>query len=362
MTLITRYVLSQFLRLILVCQAAALTLFFVAEFIERIDDIIEKNASLRDAVLYFVFKIPQLIVLSIPLTVLLSCTLTLILLSRGNEIVAMRAGGASIFRIVTPILLASLFISGVHFIANEYIVPITNKRVNHIWYVRIKKYNPSGYDRMKKVWHRSKDNTIWHITHFDPYGDKMRRVTLYLLDASDRLVRRIDAEFAEWIPAEGRWRFRKGLVHDFEKNGDIRQKPFEEAYFPVSDQPEDFKRTGQKPEEMSFIELAKYIETMRINGVDTTTYKVDLWAKLSFPLVSFVLALVGVPFSLKSQRSGGVALGVALTIFIGAGYLVIFYVGISLGHASRLPPIIAAWGPNALFLTGGTYLLAKIRN
>ncbi|MDA0999561.1 MAG: LptF/LptG family permease, partial [bacterium] len=137
---------------------------------------------------------------------------------------------------------------------------------------------------------------------------------------------------------------------------------FETAYFPISNKPADFKRTGQKPEEMSYLELDKYINTMKLNGVDITAYQVDLWAKLSFPFVSFVLALVGVPFSLKSQRSGGIALGVALTLFIGTTYLVIFYMGLSLGHASRLPPVIAAWGPNALFLAGGVYLLARVRN
>ncbi|MEE9276166.1 MAG: LPS export ABC transporter permease LptG [bacterium] len=361
MKLVTRYVLFQFLRLAAVCQAAAITLFLVAEFIERIDDFIEKKALLRDIVLYFAFKIPQLVILSLPLTMLLACVLSLILLSRGNEIVAMRACGASVYRIITPILLASLVIAGAHFLVNEHVIPRTNRRLNHIWNIRIKKYSPQGYNRTTRVWHRSADNTIWHITHYDPYRDRMRKATLYRLDGADRLVRRIDADRIEWIADETRWRFQKGLIHHFAEDGTINQESFEVRYFPVSDKPEDFKRTGKNPAEMNWGELRRYIDIMRTNGVDTTGYVVDLWGKISTPFVSFVLALVGVPFSLISRRSGGVALGVATTIMIGAGYLVLFYVGLSLGHAGRLPPLVAAWGPNALFLAGGIYLLARVR-
>ena len=361
MNIISKYILAQFFRLVGICQAGAITLFLVAEFTERIDDLIEKKAAVSDSILYFLFKIPQLIVFSIPITVLLASVLTLILLSRGNEIVAMRACGASIYRIIAPILAASFGIAALTFLANEYIVPAANQRVNYIWQVRVKKIAARGYNLTNKIWYRSEDNTIWQITVFDPFTDTMRGVTLYRLDEENRLIRRIDAREARWIPHVKRWRFDDGLIHHFGENGEIRQEAFTAAHFPVKDVPSDFKQTGKKPEEMSWAELKDYIKIMKSNGVDTTRHVVDLWAKLSTPFVCFVLALVGVPFSIRSTRSGGVALGVAITMVIGAGYLILFYVGISLGHASRLPPLLAAWGPNAVFLAGGAYLLTHVR-
>ena len=112
---------------------------------------------------------------------------------------------------------------------------------------------------------------------------------------------------------------------------------------------------------MNFQELARYIENLRKSGVNASRYIVDMWAKISAPFISFVLAFVGVAFSIRNNRSGGVALGVAIAIAIGAVYLILFHASLSFGHAGRLPPVLAAWGPNAIFLAGGAYFLASIR-
>ncbi len=361
MSIISRYVLFQFLRLVVLCQSGAIILFLIAEFIERIDDLIEKKAALTDGILYFAFKMPQLVFLSLPVTVLLTSILSLILLSRGNEVVAMRACGASVYQVVSPILAASLAISALAFLGNEYLIPFANRQVQYIWRVKVKKVPLRSYNRLDKLWYRSEDNTFWSITFLDPYQDTMAKVTLYRFDQTNRLVQRIDAARAEWVPEENRWRFIQGLIHHFERNGEIRQEPFQKAHFTLRDKPEDFKKEGKKPEEMRWGELRRYIRAMQKSGVDTTRYLVDLWAKLSTPFVSFVLALVGVPFSLKSSRSAGLALGVATAVGIGAVYLILFYVGLSLGHAGRLPPLVAAWGPNAIFLAGGCYFMTHLR-
>ncbi len=361
MTIASRYIMFQFLRLVAMAQFGALTLFLLAETIERIDDLVEKKAAISDALLFFAFKTPQIIFVSLPLAVLLACTLSLLFLSRSNEIVALRACGASIYRIVAPILIAVFLIGGASFLANEYIVPYTNRQMNHIWDVRIKKIPPRGYNRTDKVWFRSENNTIWNITHLDPFRDKLSGVTIFRLDENNRLVQQIDADYVEWNNEEKRWIFKQGLIYHFGQSGEFRQEQFQEAYFPILVRPADFKRTGKFPEEMNYVELTDYIRILQINGVDTTSYVVDKWGKLSSPLIVFVLALVGIPFSLRPNRSGGLALGVAMAIGIGAIYLVFFYAGLSLGHAGRLPPILAAWGPNALFLAMGCYMLMRVR-
>ncbi|OGL61789.1 MAG: LPS export ABC transporter permease LptG [Candidatus Tectomicrobia bacterium RIFCSPLOWO2_12_FULL_69_37] len=362
MSILRRYVLLQFLRVAGLCQAGAIIIFLIADFIEHIDDLLEKKAAFVDGFLYFALKVPQMVFLSIPVTVLLASILCLVLLTRGNEVVAMRACGASIYQVAAPLLAASFAISLVAFLLNERVVPYANRQGYYVWRVRIKKIPVENFTHKDKLWYRSGDNTFWNIAYFDPSLDVMTKVTLFRLDRRDRITQRVDAERVEWDDAEGQWRFRDGVVFYFEGDGEIRQDPFLSAYLPLRDRPEDFKKTGKKPEEMSWRELRRYIRSIRKSGVDPTRYVVDMWAKLSLPFVSFVLALVGVPFSLRSSRSSGVALGVAVAVLIGAGYLVIFYVGLSLGHAGRLPPLAAAWGPNALFLAGGTYLLSHLRS
>ena len=361
MTILSRYILKQFLRMVFLCQSGAITLFLIAEFIERIDDFIEENATLADATLYFLYKIPHLVFLSVPLTVLMASTFTLILFSRENEVLAMRASGLSLYRIIAPILIASLGISFLTLLANEYIVPFANKRGEYIRQVEIQKTGAHTHNQRDKIWYRSKNNTIWQITYYDPPAERMRGVTLYRMGPQNRLTQRIEASEVVWLPREKLWEFHKGVTHDFSREGKIKQENFEKKVFQLAEKPKDFEKTGRNPETMNYQELGRYIENLRKSGVNATRYIVDMWAKISAPFISFVLAIVGVAFSIRSSRGGGATLGVAISIAIGATYIILFHASLSFGHAGRLPPILAAWGPNAIFLAGGAYFLASVR-
>ncbi len=361
MNILHRYVLMQFLRMALLCQAGVIVLFFVAEFIERVDDFIEKKAALIDCVLYLLFRIPQLAFLSVPLTVLLASTLTLILLARNNEVVAMRAGGWGLYRVVAPVLAAGLTISLLTFLANEYVVPFANKRAEYVWRVRIQKAGARTLTRRGEIWYRSPEGTIWRIAHHDAATGTMRGITLFRMSPHNRLTRRIDAREALWSPESGRWTLRRVVVHDFGGGGRIERRAFDEQTFALDAEPADFQKADTDPETMTYHELGRYVEKLRQSGVDPTRYVVDMWAKISTPFISFVLVLVSAPLAIRSNRRGGLALGVAIAIGIGAVYLVVFYASLSFGHAGRLPPLLAAWGPNALFLTGSAYLLSSMR-
>ncbi|MBI2876902.1 MAG: LptF/LptG family permease [Candidatus Tectomicrobia bacterium] len=103
--------------------------------------------------------------------------------------------------------------------------------------------------------------------------------------------------------------------------------------------------------------MSAYVKRIRASGYDATQYTADMHAKLSFPLSCLVMILVGIPFSLRSSRSGGLALGVICGIALGFTYWILSSIGLSLGHAGRLPPLVAGWGANALFLAGSLYFL-----
>jgi lipopolysaccharide export system permease protein len=72
------------------------------------------------------------------------------------------------------------------------------------------------------------------------------------------------------------------------------------------------------------------------------------------------MVLVAIPFSLQSPR-GGRLFGVALAIAIMAGYLVVHYVALAFARADLLPPLLAAWTANIIFLGLGTSLFLRAR-
>jgi lipopolysaccharide export system permease protein len=85
-------------------------------------------------------------------------------------------------------------------------------------------------------------------------------------------------------------------------------------------------------------------------------YLVQLYSKLSFPLVHVIMALVAIPFALASPRSGGRAVGIGVAIIIAVGYWVVHSVALALAQADLLPPALAAWTANIVFAGIGAAL------
>jgi lipopolysaccharide export system permease protein len=112
---------------------------------------------------------------------------------------------------------------------------------------------------------------------------------------------------------------------------------------------------------MSYGELWTYIQKIQASGYDATRYLVDLHSKLSTPLLNLIMVLIGIPFALKTSRSGGVALSIGSSVMIGFAYGVIFYVFVSFGKSGVLSPILACWIPTVLFGLAGTLTLMSIR-
>ena len=86
-----------------------------------------------------------------------------------------------------------------------------------------------------------------------------------------------------------------------------------------------------------------------LEGYDVTKYLVELQGKIAFPMVILIMVFIAVPFSLRSERSGGVMQSIGIGIFIGFSYWIVHAFSMSLGRSEILPVFLAAWGANILF-------------
>jgi lipopolysaccharide export system permease protein len=193
----------------------------------------------------------------------------------------------------------------------------------------------------------------------DPKKRALKGFTLYEFDNQFRCVQRIDANEARWV--DEKWRFYEGTIRDFDESGSVQATSFEEMDFPMKEDWESFHRSSWDSDEMSYAELRTYIREIQASGYDATRYLVALHSKLSYPLLNVIMVLIGIPFALKSGRSGGVALSIGVSVMIGFIYGVVFYVFISFGKSGVLPPILACWIPTFLFGLAGIFTLMSLR-
>jgi lipopolysaccharide export system permease protein len=224
--------------------------------------------------------------------------------------------------------------------------------------VKVRKEPPTSFFRNFKIWYRS-DRRIFNIQLLDQKKKALEGFTLYEFDDQFRCVQRIDAKEVRWV--DGKWRFYEGTMREFDESGSIQMTSFEEMDFPMNEDWESFQKSGWGSDEMSYAELRTYIREIQASGYDATRYLVALYSKLSYPLLNVIMVLIGIPFALKTGRSGGVALSIGVSVMIGSIYVILFIVFISFGKSGILPPILACWIPTLLFGLAGIFTLMSIR-
>jgi lipopolysaccharide export system permease protein len=147
----------------------------------------------------------------------------------------------------------------------------------------------------------------------------------------------------------------------FDNKGTPVLEWFQEKIIPLPEKPNDFKIMQKDAEKMGFFDLWKYINKIQKEGYDATRYLVDLHGKLAFPLVTVILVLIGISFSTRSERQGGVMQSVGIGIIIGFSYWIVHAFSMSLGRSGILPSILSAWIANIIFLGAGTILFFRTK-
>jgi len=356
---IQQYVVREYLKIFGLTLSSLTLIYVIVLFFQKVDTFIKYRAPFVLIFEYLLYKVPEAAFQwTLPYAVLLATLLSLGMLSRHSEITAMKAGGISLYRITLPLLFIAFLLSFFSFLGNEHLVPLTNQKVRYLLDVKVKREAPSSFFKNYKIWYHS-DHRIFNIQLLDPEKKILKGFTLYQFDNQFRCIQRIDAREVKW--EGGKWWLSDGAVRDFDKSGSIRTTRFEEMEYALQEHWESFQTIERRSGEMSYTELRHYIRKIQASGYDATRYLVDLYSKYSYPLLNLIMVLIGVPFALKTGRSGGVALSIGISVLIGFAYGVTFYIFLSFGKSGVLSPLLSSWTPTLLFGLAGIFTLMSIR-
>jgi lipopolysaccharide export LptBFGC system permease protein LptF len=110
---------------------------------------------------------------------------------------------------------------------------------------------------------------------------------------------------------------------------------------------------------MSWRELQNYIGELRQSGFDVGRLSVQWHEKLAFPLIAPIIAFLSIPFAFYVGTRGAIG-GLALGIGIGIVYWATSALFEALGGVGQMPPLLAGWAPDAIFIFVGTYFFLKM--
>lgn len=356
-TIIDRYIAKEFIKFFFAALITFATLYLVVEMMSNITRIQADSGTLWR---YYLFELPTIIYRMTPVSCLMATIFTVSTLSRNSELVALFSAGLSLARISVPIISLAVLISVASFVISDRLIPPSQRMRNYIRYVEIEK-KPNLYYTVKtnKIWYRSKD-LIYNIKTFDPKNQSVYGLTIYYFDPEWRLSQVTTAESASY---DGdKWTLHDGLVTLFSEQGDfpLTQK-FKNKVITLDESPADIEEMNNDQDIMSVRDLRRYIRKNREAGLDTTRFEVTYHEKFAFAFVSVVMVFLGIPFSVSRERSGGFALNIGLCLGLVFAYWILVSIGLSLGNHNTIPPLMAAWAPNAMMLGVAVYFLLRLK-
>jgi LPS export ABC transporter permease LptG len=358
--LLDRMILLDFATYLAMIMASFILLTLVFTFFELLSDIVRNRIPLFIVGEYLVNVTPSMIYVMAPLSVLLAVLTTIGLLQKSNEITAMKATGTSIYRVIFPIFVIAAGLSAGLFFFDQLYIPAANQRQETLRN-QIKGKPAQTYLRPDRKWIFGEHNDIYYYEFFDPDQNTFANITAFQFDPTTfELKGRVHASRAHWSNELNKWVFEQGWERRFHGAAIQSYQEFDASTFPeLVEPPGYFKKEVRQSSEMNYQELRAYIADLQQAGFDVVRLRVQLEKKFAYPMITLIMAILAVPYSLSTGRQGAlagiaVALSVAIIYFVAAGLFE------AMGNASQLPATMAAWAPDLIFGFLGGYMLLKV--
>ena len=372
--LIDRWLLGQIIPpMIFAISAFTVISLSVGVMFDLIRKIVEYGLPVLKALQALIFSLPSFLVLSFPMAVLLSTLLSYGKLSANSELLALRSLGITITRIIAPAIAISIFMTGLTFYFNDNLVPNSNKLAESTLRSGIGSSFNQGKSKNNIIFTRkgsridsankqTKINTfLTHIFYASQFENNiMREVTV--LDFSRENIKQIlTASSAIFDKNNSSWIFTDGGIISTDANGQTTNIKFKQYIYPFVEGPLDLAKV---PKDASDMSLKEALEAERIykkigDVKQIRKIQVRIQEKFTLPCACLVFGLIGSILGCKSNLRSSKSQGFGLSVLLILIYYVMSFISSSFGVKGLLPPIIAAWFPVILSLSGGFYFLRR---
>jgi lipopolysaccharide export system permease protein len=337
--------LGHLLPIFALSMAGFVGIYLIVDFFERVDNMLASEVPFRLIYIYFLYKIPSIVTQGIPMASLLSAIIALGLLKRNRELIAMETAGINPSYYISPVVATALVLTLLHFAVAEFAARPLNPKIDQIWQVNVEHQKPAPWLNPENMWYRD-ENTIYQIRLYDREKNVMRIASIFFLDSAFRVLQRIDARSITWTNPG--WLAEDGLIVVFE-NGNAHQQRFDSKQLDLNVTPKEFATAQTLPDNLSWLDLLRYVEKIESEGFSSTPYRVDLHMRMALPFATFILTLLGILVAMRQGIHGGIAAGAGISLCVAFAFMAVSNVGSSLSSAGVLPPSLGVWSGNILF-------------
>ncbi len=347
--ILTFYILRHFFKNFFLTLFFILFIFFLFDFIHHSSGYFpEHNPPLSLILKFYLSKTPSFVTQAIPLGSLLGSIISMVILSRNNEIIAMRAAGMSLAALGLPFFLGGSLVSASCFVISEYVMPQANEKTYMIEEEIENRTDPKA--KHIKNWMRS-EQSLFNYKNFDWITKKIHDLKLIILNESFLPTEAIHAKSAIYDPLLKKWLLNSARKLEFDKNHNlIGNSLIDQLALELPIEPNQLEIKRLRPDEMSLKGLQEEINSGKKYGSNTIEFEVAWHAKIAFAFASLIISLMGLQFAFKTERQDDTLKGVLAGILSGLSYWFIYTSSLSFGKLDYIPSFVAAWLANIVLL------------
>ncbi len=366
--LIDRYLISSFLLPLIYCLLAFFILFVAYDMSDQLKDFFTKQIPPRLIVAYYLYYIPIIFNLTAPFATLLALLYCLGNMSRNNEIIAMRASGIALARIVRPYVLMGVVMYLLMLFLSDTMVPRAQRLAAKILPRPTTVHMALvSQDASRTIsFYTAHGDREWHVNSVDPVSNICRDVIVveYSHGRAQYKRQRMEAELAEYVPGRGWLFFNVSQLRYYPDGTPYPLRLLPRRYISATryqETPRDIAGAQHtQPGMMTLREILGALRHTRFESDNHRKLRMELHNRLATPAACIVFVLLAAPFGIFHTRAGmvkGVITSIVLCLFyyfLGAWF-------INLGSQGVMPPLLAAWLPSVVFSGVGCYLLYRMR-
>ena len=366
MKILSRYVLREFLIPLFYCLTGFVSIYVLFDLFGSFSRMVEGRLSLADAALYFCGYFAPYFHYIAPAALMLATLYTMWSFCRHSEIIAMRASGVSFLAIVRPLLAVAILMAGAVAWVNEVFVPA---RAQWAAQLKAEHFDLEKLGRFADVVLRNAAGCrTWNVDSV-PGGTGRRlekvRVTVDRPSGGARLYT-LTANRAEYL--DGEWWFTDASVQHYDAQGEEVATPTPEldalpfrCFAEFDERPEDFLLQNRPWKFNSVRDRLRYLERHPdLSSADRRDCLYDTWAQIAAPLACLVITLFAIPAGIASGRQS-VFQGIVSALVMYFSFYGCTIAMMVIAKNGWMPPLAAAFLPNALFFVLGVRAFFKQR-
>ena len=349
------YILKTFIPTFFLCLLIILGIYVIVDLLQKLGEFVEMGEeAFGTGIRYYSYLLPVIIFQFFPAITLIAVCIVLVRMAGNREILAMQVAGISLYRILLPIFVVTVFMSFASFGDQEWVIPRFAKSLETL------RHTSFGNNIQRNLLMDDKENNmLLRVWRYDNKTHHMQSIFIIARYENRKKKLTISAEEGRWL-GNNKWLLSKVVKHTYDERGRwiapvqlIDSLEIETIITP--------QKLGEIKLDPSLLNFEQLRELCKIEP-DNPRNSVLFHSRIAYTLTHFVLLLLGIPLVIGFDRlSRNLLLRVGLCVLVCGIFYLMSFVFSNLGNTGMVYPVLAAWLPIVILGSAGLLLFDMMR-